>query len=178
MPSFEKTGDFKEKREKEKAAALFALKALLNAPSLSIVHDEYHKPRVPGQNCHISISHSFDKLAVIQHQTISTGIDIEKVRDKIQAVQHKFLTAAEINDCNGQAEQLTLYWAIKEAIYKAYGKKNLVFNEHMLIPYPPANDSNRIIAHLNAPLKECVYELQFEFLEEGYVLAYIINEMT
>jgi 4'-phosphopantetheinyl transferase len=176
MTAFEKTGNYSEKREKERAAALFALKALFHKDHIKIVYDAYNKPHLEDATCHISISHSFDKLAVIQHQTISTGIDIEKMRDKISTIQHKFLSPQELTHCQNDVSLLTLYWAVKEAVYKAYGKKNLSFNEHIIIPFAPEKERNTILAYLITPLQETTYELQFEYLDDDYVMAYVMNE--
>ncbi len=177
MELFKNESGLTDKRELEQAGALFALKQLLNDPLLTITYDEFRKPFVKLGLPHISISHSYAKLAVIAHQRSSTGIDIEKVRDKIQAIQHKFLSDAERLDCNNDAITLTLYWAIKEAVYKAYGKKNLDFIDNIRIQTINASSSNTIFANLVTDTQDKFYELQFEIMADDYVMAYVTNEV-
>ena len=177
MELFKNQSELTDKRDLERAGALYALKQLLNDSSLVITYDEYRKPYINNGVPHISISHSYTKLVVIAHYGISTGIDIEKVRDKIELIQHKFLSEAERLVCNNNRVTLTLYWAVKEAVYKAYGKKNLDFIDNIQIQTIKTQAVNRIFVNLITDTYDKVYELQFEIMAEEYVMAYVINEI-
>jgi 4'-phosphopantetheinyl transferase len=177
MELFKNASELTDKRELEKAGALYALKELLNDSSLVITYDEFRKPFVSTGVPHISISHSYTKLVVIAHQGISTGIDIEKVRDKIGLIQHKFLSEVERLACNNNMVTLTLYWAIKEAVYKAYGKKNLDFIDNIQIQAVKTSNRNSIFVNLTTDTQDKIYELQFEIMADEYVMAYVINEV-
>lgn len=177
MELFKNQSELTEKRDLERAGALCALKQLLNDPTLEVTYDEYRKPHVNNGTPNISISHSYAKLAVIAHQGISTGIDIEKIRDKIGLIQHKFLSETERLECDNNVGTLTLYWAAKEAVYKAYGKKNLDFIDNIQIQTIKTQAANRIFVNLITDTQDKVYELQFEIMAEEYVMAYVINEV-
>jgi 4'-phosphopantetheinyl transferase len=95
--------------------------------------DSYGKPYLDGSDYHISISHSGDYTGVIAAPMV-VGIDIQIVVDKIARIRSKFVSATEAEDVdeNNALPDLHAIWGAKEAMYKAYGKKELDFKAHML----------------------------------------------
>lgn len=84
---------------------------------------------------HISITHSYTFTAIIVSDQ-PVGIDIEKQRDKILRIAHKFTPIEEYNTlANHEAlvSKLTVVWGAKESLYKIYGKKKLRFLHHIYI---------------------------------------------
>ena len=71
----------------------------------------------------ISISHSFGVVAVALSEQGEIGIDIEKKRDVVLKVQHKFVHSEELKfiDATNTKLYVQAIWCIKEAIYKIYG---------------------------------------------------------
>ncbi|MDT7831037.1 4'-phosphopantetheinyl transferase superfamily protein [Flavobacteriaceae bacterium S356] len=100
-----------------------------------LFYDQYGKPHLHDGN-HISITHSFTFTAVIISQDSPVGIDIEKQRDKIVKIAHKFTPFEEyktIANHDALVSKLTIVWGGKESLYKIYGKKKLLFLHHIYI---------------------------------------------
>ena len=89
---------------------------------------------------HISISHSNHFVAISLNKKNGCGIDIEKPTPKIERIKHKFLNPTDLQKVI-TFEDLTIYWGAKEALYKYYGKKNLLFIENLFINDFSQNDS-------------------------------------
>lgn len=100
-----------------------------------LFYDEYGKPHLHDGN-HISITHSFTFTAIIISKGGPVGIDIEKQRDKIVKIAHKFTPFEEyktIANHDALVSKLTIVWGGKESLYKIYGKKKLLFLHHIYI---------------------------------------------
>ena len=97
----------------------------------TISYDEYGKPHLKN-GFFISISHSGHYVAIAIHKNNDCGIDIEKVTPKIERIKHKFLNQMDLENVTTQ-EDLTIYWGAKEALYKFYGKKEILFIENLFI---------------------------------------------
>ena len=100
-----------------------------------VVYDNYGKPSLKDGNF-ISITHSFNYSALIISRCHKVGIDIEKQRDKITKIAHKFTPISEyktIANHDALVRKLTVVWGAKESLYKIYGKKKLLFLHHIYI---------------------------------------------
>ena len=100
-----------------------------------VYYDVFGKPHLKDKN-YISITHSFSFTAIIISENNPVGIDIEKQRDKIVKIAHKFTPIEEYNTiANHEAlvSKLTVVWSAKESLYKIYGKKKLQFLHHIYI---------------------------------------------
>lgn len=100
---------------------------------LDLYYDEFGKPFLNDGN-HISITHSFRFSAIAISKKDPIGIDIEKQRDKILKIGHKFTPIdayKNIVDQHSLVRKLTVVWGAKESLYKIYGKKQLRFLEHI-----------------------------------------------
>ncbi|APY10678.1 4-phosphopantetheinyl transferase [Seonamhaeicola sp. S2-3] len=139
-----------------------------------LVYDEFGKPHL-SDGKHISITHSFNFSAVIISNEV-VGIDIEKQREKIKVIAHKFIDY-ETNYLNENEpdyiKKLTLIWCVKESLYKLFATPGLSFKNHCLtIPFN-IEDSETIawIDYLNRK-----YRYQIKFIEfEGFSCAYAIT---
>lgn len=101
---------------------------------IDVVYDEFGKPHLKNGK-HISITHSFIFCGLIISDK-AVGIDIEKRRDKIVKIAHKFTPIDEyksIANHDALVSKLTIVWGAKESLYKIYGKKKLLFLEHIYI---------------------------------------------
>ena len=113
-----------------------AMRELLAAKGLQykgILKDSHGKPHLQNQEGHISVSHSFPWVAVIYHKSLPVGIDLEKPRDKIVRVAHKFLNDSELEYSRENVRMITLLWSAKETLYKVHGRKFVVFKENLEI---------------------------------------------
>ena len=100
-----------------------------------LFYDEYGKPFLKDGK-HISITHSFTFSGLIISDDKPVGIDIEKQRDKILKIAHKFTPIEEyktIANADALISKLTIVWGAKESLYKIYGKKKLLFLNHIYI---------------------------------------------
>ena len=100
-----------------------------------LVYDEYGKPHLKDGKF-ISITHSFTFSGIIISDDKPVGIDIEKQRDKILKIAHKFTPIEEYKSiANHEAlvSKLTIVWGAKESLYKIYGKKKLLFLDNIYI---------------------------------------------
>lgn len=98
-------------------------------------YDEFGKPHL-DKGRFISITHSFGFTAIIYSYDTVVGIDIEKQREKILKIAHKFTPIEEyktIANVDALISKLTIVWGAKESLYKIYGKKKLLFLHHIYI---------------------------------------------
>lgn len=100
-----------------------------------LMYDGFGKPYLKDGK-HISITHSFTFAAIIISDDTPVGIDIEKRRDKILKIAHKFTPIEaykSIANHDALVSKLTIVWGAKESLYKIYGKKKLLFLDHIYI---------------------------------------------
>jgi 4'-phosphopantetheinyl transferase len=100
-----------------------------------LIYDEFGKPHLKNGKF-ISITHSFTFTAIIVSDKFHVGVDIEKQRDKILKIAHKFTPFEEyktIANVDALISKLTIVWGAKESLYKIYGKKKLLFLHHIYI---------------------------------------------
>ena len=138
-----------------------------------LYYDANGKPHLKNGK-YISISHSFIFSAVIISD-VPVGIDIEKQRDKISIIAHKFIDYESQylnNSSNGQIKDLTVIWCAKEALYKLFETPGLSFKRHTLVIPFNLKDENTIAWIDYNDLKHR-YHIHFhEF--EGFTCAYAI----
>jgi len=104
----------------------------LDYSDTDLYYNEIGKPHLKdGKN--ISISHSFHFSTIIISDK-KIGIDIEKNRDKIKRIAHKFSGQEnEFLQKENLVEQLTVLWGAKESLYKIYPDGGLSFIQHLPI---------------------------------------------
>ncbi len=175
LAAFSAENNIKEKRELEQEGTRQLLNKMFNGTNVLLKYTQYNKPYLEGNNSHISISHSHDKLVIIANTKESTGVDVELVRDKVKNIQHKFLSENEIIFANENTEVLTILWAAKECIYKAYGLKEVDFKKHIFIENFKVENSN-FFGRIDLPNFKKRYLLTFQ-KQENYILVYILSEV-
>jgi len=163
------------KREAETKGVQFLLNELLGRRLFELSYTTEKKPFLVGENIHLSISHSHDKLAILTNSKHSTGVDVELIREKVINIKNKFLSKEELEMAGEDAEMLTALWAAKEAVYKAYGLKMVDFIRHIRV-FPFKKEENELTAELSLPDLKQKYLLRKERIE-NYMLVYIINEI-
>ena len=108
---------------------------LANYSDFDLIYDQFGKPHLKDGK-KISITHSFTFTAIIISDDLHVGIDIEKQREKILKIAHKFTPIEEYNtiaNVDAKISKLTIVWGAKESLYKIYGKKKLLFLHHIYI---------------------------------------------
>jgi phosphopantetheinyl transferase len=84
-------------RRKQWLACRVLLGTLMKLPFVKIVYDGNGKPSLKGFKGEISFSHTSEYAAVITDLSKPVGIDIEKLKPRIERVSNKFLNQAELD---------------------------------------------------------------------------------
>lgn len=95
--------------------------------------DDCGKPHLFNSSDSISLSHSFPLAGAILHVGKYAGIDIEKPKSKLYKVAQRFLSEEEKLASGMDEKQLCIYWCAKEALYKIYGRKQVVFSKDLFV---------------------------------------------
>ncbi|WP_457617408.1 4'-phosphopantetheinyl transferase family protein [Lutibacter sp.] len=133
------------------------------------------KPHLKDKK-HISITHSFTFSAIIISDK-AVGIDIEKNREKIKLIAHKF-TNKEITsfDTKDVVSLLTIIWGAKESLYKIYPKGGITFKKH--IPIKPFKISDgKTTGWIKIDDWNKKYDIAFRQLED-FTLVYALESIA
>ncbi|MFS4415923.1 4'-phosphopantetheinyl transferase family protein [Maribacter sp. 2307ULW6-5] len=139
-------------------------------------YDAYGKPHLRNGK-RISITHSHQFTAIMIGSQRDVGIDIEKQRDKILRIAHKFTPVHEYRTMANTAalvRKLTIVWGAKEALYKIYGKRKLSFLKHIDVSDFMFDDGGtRATISIGGQVRS--YEVHFlEF--EGFTCVYAYGD--
>jgi phosphopantetheinyl transferase len=151
------------------------LLALAGYKDADLYYDQIGKPHLKD-GTFISITHSFEFTGVIFSNTIQVGIDIEKQRDKILRIAHRFTPVREYRTlANEQAliRKLTMVWGAKESIYKIMGIPGLSFLNHIKVAEFDLDEGETgasvLVKGVSGVFK--IYFMEFE----GFTLAYALS---
>ena len=122
----------------------------------------------------ISITHSFEFSAIII-SNVEVGIDIEKNREKIKIIQHKFVNFERwfISEDDDYIEQLTVIWGGKESLYKIYPHGGLTFKNDIDIESFKMKDG-KTKGHIRTYDWDKFYDIEFTQLD-GFTLVYAMG---
>jgi len=125
----------------------------------------------------ISITHSHQYTGIIVSSEKEVGIDIEKQREKILRIAHKFTPLQEyitISNTEALIRKLTLVWGAKESLYKIYATHGLSFLHHISIEDFEISD-NKTRGEILYKGNKTNYEISFvEF--DGFGCVYALKE--
>lgn len=105
------------------------LMALEGYTDHDLYYDTLGKPHL-RDGSYISITHSYNFTGIIVSNHIPAGIDIEKQREKILKIAHKFTPVSEYNPIKDPIQlrrKLTVVWCGKESLYKINSTVGLSF---------------------------------------------------
>ncbi|MDP3312671.1 4'-phosphopantetheinyl transferase superfamily protein [Lutibacter sp.] len=124
----------------------------------------------------ISITHSFTFSAIIISD-FTVGIDIEKTREKIKIIQHKFVNFERgfIHKDDDYIEQLTVIWGAKESLYKIYPHGGLTFKNDIDINSFKIADK-KTTGYIKVKNWDKNYDIHFEQIE-NFTLVYAIEQL-
>jgi phosphopantetheinyl transferase len=176
-PELRQLGELKGRRRTEwLAARQLVHKMSGRTKRAAFVKDEHGKPRLEGSDWHISISHSHGLAAAIAAPVLC-GIDIQFIVPKITRLAHKFLCPPEAASIRPehQMDQLHFYWGAKEALYKAYGRKQLDFIEHIKVePFRYEATKGQTTGKIVKDGEELNFEVFYERSDAGYMLVWVM----
>lgn len=139
-----------------------------------LYYDEFGKPHLTD-NKQISITHSYEFAGIIISDK-PVGIDIEKQREKIEKISHKFVNDFENDqipkDGVDKIRALTIIWGAKESLYKLYATSGLSFEQHIyLSPF----DLEYPFVYGAIHYKDTVSHYDMSFVEfEGFTCVYAL----
>lgn len=98
------------------------------------IKNEHGQPFLADSKLNISISHS-GHLAAVVASPYRVGIDIQRKSPKIERIHSKFIGKDEFSflEKYEAVEMMHILWGVKEAMYKAWGKRGLDFRRHMFL---------------------------------------------
>jgi 4'-phosphopantetheinyl transferase len=163
-----------EQLKKQRICARILVNLLCKQPCIEIKYDTYNKPYIVNSNSKISISHAHNHVAVIINKVNETGVDIELIKPQVERIATRFMSKAELEllDNNKQMEQLTTFWCAKEALYKYYGKKELLFRNNIFIEPFKQNNSGNITGHIRTSYINITLPLCYE-KTANYMMVYV-----
>jgi 4'-phosphopantetheinyl transferase EntD len=168
IPTDSKPVSLSKSRVTQWLATRLLLSEMMN--NVSIVYDELGKPSLDN-GWFLSISHSNEFVAIIINAHQDCGIDIERISEKVKRIKHKFLNPKDLKNIIS-LEELTLYWGAKEALYKYYGKKEVLFIENLFIENYSAKKES-FVGIINLQDYKVKLPMTYEKIED-YVLVYTL----
>ncbi len=166
-----------DQRKKQWLAYRLLIKNMLHGAGFTIIYDQYGKPHLKGGQHHLSVTHTGDYAAVIMSSGKKVGIDIEMVRPRIDRVSDRFLSPEELAGI-GDAEKLgklTVYWCVKEALYKLFGRRRLDFIKNIRVPGFVMDIQGSFEAMITTGNFSRSYSIHYEFLPE-MVMVYVLDD--
>lgn len=138
----------------------------------NLYYNDNGKPHLDDGK-YISITHSYEFTAIIISET-QIGIDIEKLRDKIQRIAPKFIGYEMdfLSVVDKPVEALTVIWGAKESMYKLYGTKGLGFKAHCYVE-PFDIEIRHTVARLVYENDNLKFDVYFEPIE-NFMMVYIL----
>jgi phosphopantetheinyl transferase len=126
---------------------------------------------------HISITHSF-VFSAVAISDAEVGIDIEKNREKIKIIQHKFVNFERgfINPEDDLIAQLTVIWGAKESLYKIYPQGGLTFKNDIDINSFKISDG-KTTGYIKVANWDKKYDIRFEQIE-NFSLVYALDPIN
>lgn len=151
------------------------LLALEGYQDKDLFYDSLGKPHL-RDGTYISITHSFTFTGIIVSTELPVGIDIEKQREKMLKIAHKFTPIEEygsLSDPKNLIRKLTVVWGAKESLYKISSILGLSFLNNINIEdfTMEAGETTGVIT-----LNGTVSSFKIYFLElEGFTCAYALE---
>ena len=120
-----------EKQQREQLTSRYLLQQLTGK---NYCKDAHGKPHLEDSPSAISISHSRDFLVVAVSAHL-IGIDIQYQTPRLKKIAARVMNEEKLNqlDISDELLHLHIYWGAKEALFKAYGERNLHFKNNILI---------------------------------------------
>lgn len=140
----------------------------------TLYKDEFGKPHLENSDFQISITHSHGMAAAIGAPE-PVGIDLQYFVPKIELLAHKYMRKEEWESVLSKTrlEHLHVYWCAKEVLYKAYGRRQLAFIDHLLIePFEFKKKGGTFKGVIRKDDFLAHYQLWYEIVENDYFLVF------
>lgn len=155
-----------EKRKVEWLATRILIKQLIGS-DFTIRYSDFGKPILDhAMYRHLSISHSRDFAAVIIHEHLNVGLDIENMTRNFNPIEKRYLSEEELVRVGQIPKLQCLYWCAKEAIFKLVPDDGVEFkNQIHISPFNPELE-NEFSARYIAENQGLSYPLHFQIFSD------------
>ncbi len=143
----------------------------LGKPFEGVTKDVFGKPFFKEHTFQLSLSHSYPYVAALADIRQSVGIDLEQIKKKLVKIGPRVLHASELQDAGEDETKHCIYWCAKEALIKIYGKKDLVFSEHLLISPFKLEKEGHLTGKIILNETEATVPLQY-FVYNNFVVVF------
>jgi len=147
----------------------------------ALIKDSFGKPHLEKSDWQISVSHSGDLAAAIASARL-VGVDVQRLVPKIDRLSPKFLAPSEQQYLNGNPnliESLHVYWGAKESLYKAYGRRELDFCQHLHIaPFTFREGKGETIGWVKKQKHLQSFEVHFQLVASHYMLVWVMAQSS
>ncbi len=138
----------------------------------ALLKDEFGKPFLREMDLHLSISHSRIYAAAVLSPMVC-GIDIQLIIPKIELLAPKFMLPEDMASIEpaDKIEYLHVCWSAKEALYKAYGKREIDWIAHLnLDHFSYRSTGGTFKAWVRKDNQEISFDVLYEKME-NYILC-------
>lgn len=132
------------------------------------------KPYFDQPGLHLSISHTRQQVVALVSRAGSVGIDIEGIHPKVLRVKDKFLTASEQGAAGEDLNKTLIYWCTKETLFKLYGRRQIIFKEHLKVAPFDLQPSGFLTASIGLPDFQKTYTVHYE-VGTDFILTYCLD---
>jgi len=179
--AYHKLKPFESKRHDRQVENMISHKLIAKLTKRSDIpaylKDEFGKPHLRDDHRHISISHS-NNMACAIISDVSVGIDVQVHTQKLASIKEKFVSEEKLKviDQAHQIESLHILWGAKEAMYKAYGKKQLRFKTDLLVQtFKYANKMGHTYGWVSKNQEKERYSIYYEKINDNYLVFAIAD---
>lgn len=154
-------------------AEFLSLRKFLSDELGKTVHVHYNahgKPYIQNEPYELSVSHSSGLIAFALSNKRPVGIDIQHPKPQVLRISKKFLNEQELQQAAGDLLKTTILWCAKEAVYKWYSKRKLIFSRDMQMEFGSDQTLNVL---LKTPGKNRHLTARYELIS-GIPLVYVI----
>ncbi|GIV37569.1 MAG: hypothetical protein KatS3mg032_1948 [Cyclobacteriaceae bacterium] len=137
-----------------------------------VTSNEHGKPMLVNSSCQVSITHSFPYVAALVDVHKAAGIDLEQVNFRLLKMAPRVFHITELRDAGRHPVKHTLIWSGKETLMKIYGKRDVVFSEHLRIdPFRINREGGEMMGHILVEGAETDIPLAYRLFDD-YVLVF------
>lgn len=165
-----------ESQRKQKLAVRLLLEELFEE-KMYLNHHDNGMPFLENCVTNISITHNDKYVAVITHDELDVGIDVESLHRDFSAVEKKALSDEEIEDLtkDNKNEQLAIYWCAKEAIFKRMSQHRIDFAEQIEVEkFTPKGEGELEATFIHKDGYEEDFELEY-ITFDNHVLVWLVG---
>jgi phosphopantetheinyl transferase len=166
-----------ELRQKQWLSYRRLIRELISPQRYPVHYDESGKPYLAGSEWNISVTHTENYAGVIISRDVKVGIDMEKLKPRIDRVKEKFLSEEELSAIpqEKKLEYLTLAWCAKEAVYKLHGWRNLDFRKNIRVQFPSHEGTSIFYCKVSLPAGNFNSKLFYE-MKDDLVIVWAIED--